>query len=579
MARRKAALRSGDSMVLILTLVFVVMAVGTAVLGLWGLLVINAQTMPLSVLDILSGLIGLYSGKSPQWQVPGVPLPLPYRIAEVLGPLSTGYAVVSAGAVLLTNQLRLLRARLARQHSIVCGGDRAGVGLARSLAQRRTAVLVAPEAGSEGTGAALVRRVIPISGDPRDPLVLRRAGIARADEVFALADSDDVNASITLATSAAAKGRKAPLRCYALVDDRDLHLTLQARTITRDAHPTITLHLLDRHQLYASAVLDRESAALGDTTIVVGSGPTAYALATEIARVLVDRSESGPRPHRVRLSGADSAECARAITARWPVDRHLIDVAVLAAEETDDVLAGSGQLAVFVSEAEGDRETLHTGLAWLHRSGSIARVVLCMAADSGLTSAFSPEENDLFVDAGSVLRVYSPIVGLSDPEHLRSQTLAERLARRLHLIYRREVAQGKAAGGTPLVADRPWSQLPELLQDSNRAQATDLGNKLTAAGLAITPIGLHRRGAIGFDDELTERLAVLEHERWMAERLARGIRYGPERTDTEHPDLVPWNELSEIAREKDRVFVRRIPEMLRAEGFETIANPMSRHSG
>ena len=54
--------------------------------------------------------------------------------------------------------------------------------------------------------------------------------------------------------------------------------------------------------------------------------------------------------------------------------------------------------------------------------------------------------------------------------------------------------------------------------------------------------------------ELAERLAESAHEAWARQRLSEGWRYGPLRNDTskEHPNLVPYNELSEPQKEYDR---------------------------
>ena len=55
-------------------------------------------------------------------------------------------------------------------------------------------------------------------------------------------------------------------------------------------------------------------------------------------------------------------------------------------------------------------------------------------------------------------------------------------------------------------------------------------------------------------EALTELLARNTHENWARQRIADGWRYGPERDDErkEHPNLVPYEELSEADKEYDR---------------------------
>lgn len=54
--------------------------------------------------------------------------------------------------------------------------------------------------------------------------------------------------------------------------------------------------------------------------------------------------------------------------------------------------------------------------------------------------------------------------------------------------------------------------------------------------------------------ELQEELAKNIHEIWASQRIAQGWVYGPERNDLkkEHPDLIPYEELTEEDKDYDR---------------------------
>jgi hypothetical protein len=97
-----------------------------------------------------------------------------------------------------------------------------------------------------------------------------------------------------------------------------------------------------------------------------------------------------------------------------------------------------------------------------------------------------------------------------------------------------------------------------------------VGEKLAELGCIMVP---------SFDPSLTFEyrdedevllLARVEHDRWMRERLDRGYVYGPVREGRFHPDLVPWEALTDEAREKDVQAVRNIPAMLAAVGFQVL---------
>lgn len=95
----------------------------------------------------------------------------------------------------------------------------------------------------------------------------------------------------------------------------------------------------------------------------------------------------------------------------------------------------------------------------------------------------------------------------------------------------------------------PWSALPESFKDSNRWAVLHRGVKQAlwqTADEAAKPA-------------LLELLACSEHQRWMAEKIMDGWRGGPVRDNQRkiHPDIRPSAELSELAKEKDRVQVRK----------------------
>jgi RyR domain len=120
----------------------------------------------------------------------------------------------------------------------------------------------------------------------------------------------------------------------------------------------------------------------------------------------------------------------------------------------------------------------------------------------------------------------------------------------------------------------PWSRLPERLKEANRAFADRIGSKLEATGCALAPDPLVGPDANGFSfsHEEVEELARLEHDAWCDALRMEGWRPGPgmDSDSKEHPMLVPWEQLSEEERNKDRDPVRALPTMLAAAGFEIL---------
>jgi hypothetical protein len=148
----------------------------------------------------------------------------------------------------------------------------------------------------------------------------------------------------------------------------------------------------------------------------------------------------------------------------------------------------------------------------------------------------------------------------------------EQLARAIHESYRRYAyAQGDSVEHKELV--QPWDWLPEDLKDSNREQAWDIGRKLAMVGLSAIPrVGANTDGGLTLSDQDIDKLARVEHRRWMNERIAKGWRHGPVRDNDRklHPDLVDWEYLPEASRDEDRSAVRAIPEYLAAAGLQIV---------
>jgi len=142
----------------------------------------------------------------------------------------------------------------------------------------------------------------------------------------------------------------------------------------------------------------------------------------------------------------------------------------------------------------------------------------------------------------------------------------ERMAQKVHEEFLAfEQAHGKQLYDPASPAMKPWAELDETFREANRAQVRDIPAKLELLELQLVPADSGQ--SVDFDEDMVEMLARYEHERWMAERMASGLTYGPVRTETTHPALVPWLYLSEEVQDKDRSAVRTIPAVVAAAGF------------
>ena len=110
------------------------------------------------------------------------------------------------------------------------------------------------------------------------------------------------------------------------------------------------------------------------------------------------------------------------------------------------------------------------------------------------------------------------------------------------------------------------------MKDSNRRQARGIPNKLSHMGCFLRPAGTHGLGkpVTTFTPTDIEMLAHIEHDEWMGDKIRHGWTYGPVRDNKKrkNPYLIDYDSLDEETRELDRNTVRKMPETVRACGYE-----------
>lgn len=118
-----------------------------------------------------------------------------------------------------------------------------------------------------------------------------------------------------------------------------------------------------------------------------------------------------------------------------------------------------------------------------------------------------------------------------------------------------------------------FSDLSDSLKYSNLRQARSIADKLNLMGWEMRPKGSIGKVVNQIQGDLLEKLAIFEHEAWVAERLSNGWIYGPVRNADEKisPYLVPYDQLSEEVKDLDRDTIRNIPILLEMIGMAIYA--------
>ena len=474
--------------------IFVLLVSASAILGLIALVQMSAADGSVDWLAVGTAFLGLYSIQTPQWIEALEETPPIYQIASLLAPVSTAYVFVTSVAHIFSERRRVLGARLARHHSIVVGGGRRGVLLSRSLAQRgATVVLVDVAAATERFAAALLKKTIPLSGDPVDDIVLRRAGIDRGTELFAVSDDSEQNASVVI-SARRLRRRAEPFTCYALINDSDMHAAFEARLLSMPHTTGFQVSLIDRNELIARGLSETSGAEAAETVMVLGDGGLVRALALEAMRLHEEPSpdgHSGAAPAlRVIVAGPHADRVVDEILGSnaersWPtaLRSSTNDLAAFTEGSTiRDLIRPAATARVFVC-AQRDEDSLRLAFAVLKQAKDIATdVVVCVETASGFAGAFAADGVRIFDDAKGAIRIIASSEFVGDAARIRDAATTERLARAIHAAYRRHMSERPTVSRDARHVVQ-WRELPPAARESNRAQARHLGEKLPAARL------------------------------------------------------------------------------------------------
>ena len=117
--------------------------------------------------------------------------------------------------------------------------------------------------------------------------------------------------------------------------------------------------------------------------------------------------------------------------------------------------------------------------------------------------------------------------------------------------------------------DRPYAKLADADKDDNRSAARRMGDVLAVAGLGLSDDPARPRAPLPEDLEL---MAEAEHNGWMAHRIQAGWSWAATRDDAakHHPSMLPYKQLPESEKEKDRDNVRHYADFAARAGYRIV---------
>lgn len=551
-----------------------ILAVGAIVafgLGMWGFWIYYGAKEPFPLSDAIYWSVKGFLFASP---VDGL-LPWQLDVSRYLAPAVAGWAGLKTLGLVFRDRIQAMRIPLLRDHVVICGlGDYVGSVFVRHLREQdRTVVVVEIDPANPGIEVCRGLGVPVIIGDAKRSRTLDAAGVGRASRLLALTPNDAVNTQIVSAARELASDRRpAELRSLALITNPDFCQLLRVQEARRN-DPDLSVDFFNIDEIGARLLLETHPVdpdVERPHIVVAHLDPLGAWLIYHAARAWHERR--GDDDAKLVVTVLDDAAERRIaelldehaalekVCRLEPLALTTRDVNELRAHHLDEATPPISNVYV---TAYADAEAFETALKLQSELPSVP-VTVAMSRPHGMAGLLAEAKE---AGAAANVDVFLTMENTCTAELVRGGSF-EPIARVIHDRWRsRERAAGRVAP--------TWDELDELKRESNRAQARHIPVKLRMIGCAIAPLRHWGSDDFAFTEEEIEELAIAEHDRWWQERIDKKWKRADVRNDArrEHPDMVPFDELTEEVKDKDRDPVRDIPATLATVGLRVMRLP------
>ncbi|MBD3289464.1 hypothetical protein GF337_11730, partial [candidate division KSB1 bacterium] len=195
--------------------------------------------------------------------------------------------------------------------------------------------------------------------------------------------------------------------------------------------------------------------------------------------------------------------------------------------------------------------------------GEDTQVLVRMHDESRMAEALESRKGDFFANQ---IKVFGLPKQTSSFELIIEEEL-DKMARAIHEYYLDKFPPQ----GAPRPSQLPWNQLSQEYKDANRQAANHIPVKLRAVNCEFVS-EKDKRPQAEFPSDEIEMMAIMEHNRWCAERRLKGWTYAPVRDDLKKQNdcLIPWEKLPDKEKKKDREQVRNLHDILSRIGLKII---------
>jgi Trk K+ transport system NAD-binding subunit len=495
----------------------------------------------------------------------------------------------------------------AKNHVVIAGDSPAALSLALDCRKHKDAVILIAQGLPDETALGLRRKgVIVLEGDATHLETLRTARAHYAAHVVAFEPDDTANLQIEAAVRRLVGNakRKPPIGVH--VATRSAMLLKEAREMrsaqmrSGNAVMNIDPKPFSLEEMSARALIQTQSQTMlslaqqfgQDRVHIVffGFDGGAEAVAERVLMSLWSAHFEAPRL-TVLTQNADIAEAGFRARHReafahpqiWTADISFMsfdwEAESIGHDVLDRVEQVRGKPTALVVSTGSDPGNIHLAIALKracnHRLRWPVPIFMRESSQSEFSQQYAKGDDTEELDA------YLQAFGSHQINATRSRILdgwLDRGAAIAHEHYQKGLGERDEMSMKELqAATRDWSDVLETYRAANRAVSDAAMTKVWDAGWrpASKEDGLKGDTSPTVPDDLQERMAKREHDRWMAERLMSGWRptlEGEARNNDlmAHNKLISWDALTEADKTNDAVQVRaamNVARLLHKEGF------------
>jgi hypothetical protein len=467
--------------------------------------------------------------------------------------------------ILAPRFLRQIQIRFYKNHIVICGMNDLITSLMAMPEYVKKKIVVISDNGGKYSENFKRRNIKVIEGNPNDINILKLANIQNADKLYILNPEDQVNVEIAhkaFSVLEQKKGKKRklqnPLKCFTLIKDNELKIILEESplfnySVKNDNEQFFFDGILCNisemgirfglhkqfHYIFSKGIEKRSS------ILIAGLGMEAEYVICNLAHGITSELQ----PVQFTIIEKD-AEVIRKFEQKYHFLKEFIlfdfihaDIHDLENHHIKSIIKNINQYAsIFVccgNQIENIKNTWFLSNRFDEQYPPI--ITFCHQPEnlsSVLNMKITSQNTLLEAKNIHIINTFEEVFHYT----MQLDEEIEKLAKKAHEYWNKRSSHKVS-----------YNNLSEHFKQSNRNQVLDMYYKLYL--LKEIQFGNSRNlyEPVSFTEEERERLAIMEHRRWMIEKYANGWKYDVERADKykKHDCLKPWEELSRNMKDKD----------------------------